>query len=166
MDTYRRIGHAPSHWVSHLFGHSISWGVSTAEAVGARNGRPERFGVYHHFVMGVHHSVHSSTLLSFFVKPTNYFKLEFCFDFFLLSFFLKQNQQSHWNTENKKVWVIRLSRLECWRFFHTRRHLSWAMSCSCRRHNFTSWEVVYSVVYNAGEPMDFRRPSEPKSYPV
>ena len=57
--TYRRIGHAPSHRVPHLIGHSVGRWISSAKTIRPRNGWSERFRVHHHFVMRVHHSVHA-----------------------------------------------------------------------------------------------------------
>ena len=143
--TYRRIGHAPSHRVPHLIGHSVGRWISSAKTIRPRNGWSERFRVHHHFVMRVHHSVHAewqcclswSTLLrdQDLINPWR-----------SLSCFFSST------TLITNVCAIRLTFKARMALFLTRhlRAMSWSWSSSCRRHNFTSWTKV------RGEPMDFR----------
>ena len=56
---YRRICHTSPHRVSHLFWHSVSRWISSTEAVRTADCRRSKgLWIHHHFVWGIHHSIH------------------------------------------------------------------------------------------------------------
>ena len=69
--TYRWVGHASSHGISHLFRHSVGWRVPPGKAVGTTYGRSQRFGIHHHLVVWIHHSVHYVSSLKSWVYECN-----------------------------------------------------------------------------------------------